>query len=311
LEVMMKVAVLESVSVFLVAFCTAEDGPPQDDYYPGPTLQEVKDLIDAVEATKNELLADLSRATTIQGIVEHRRTSVENEFLVRLALSNEQQDERTDSYAAQLKDLQHRRDAMVVIVEETNVLAEYVESSWEEQNEFYLDGDIKEADDGQQMDIDQLAENVPAFKDLILENGKGLVEIFLRGFYDDVVVGRIANLTEIVNSRKCEYGSGTFDVGQHDVVFATTFKEIPSVALEVTGFVAHLDQHSYDGYDKASLLAFDKFADYVNVNGFGVTVNDNSETKVAIKSISCSWMACSPEVLTFESRDKGPETPEV
>ena len=89
-----------------------------------------------------------------------------------------------------------------------------------------------------------------------------------------------------------EYGSGSFPPGEHDVVFKTNFTDIPTVALQVVGFKAHLDVNKYGDYKHTDILGVDKFVDFVNTGGFGIKVEDNTQGSVVLKSVDCSWSAC-------------------
>ena len=87
-----------------------------------------------------------------------------------------------------------------------------------------------------------------------------------------------------------EYGYGAFEPDTDTYLYLKTgFKFPPRVAMALTGFVGHLDVHSYDSYDGLSL---DKYVSNVTTDTIHISAFDLSDGMVELTYVYCSWMAC-------------------
>ena len=98
-----------------------------------------------------------------------------------------------------------------------------------------------------------------------------------------------------------EYGLATLSPGATtDVVFKTSFDEVPTVAMSLVGFSAHLDAQApnFRGDDEGldddfgfDLFSIEKSID-VSAFGFIATLIGAGGSDVELKNVYCSWMAC-------------------
>ena len=76
------------------------------------------------------------------------------------------------------------------------------------------------------------------------------------------------------------------------MTFKTTFDEVPSIAISLVGFSAHLDTQSPESSHDVDLLALNKEILNTSADGFNATVTGVDGDSVFLKHVYCSWMAC-------------------
>jgi len=262
---------------------------PSDDY--GPTLEDVKDLLDAVEQEKVELFEDLAVLSTFCASAASTVSYLQNVFIPQVQFIQEKSNDVANEYRRQVKALHCRVVTAIGSVIEARSLAMSVQDPLEKQMQKLNETD--ELDMEHEADETELQNSYNAF----ITSRSVTYPALIASSFDPMfafVMGLLSDSTEAVNNRKCEHGYGVFGPGEHDVAFTTNFTQRPEVALQVVGFSSHLDVHTYDDRDYYSVdvLGIDKFVDYINNEGFGVVLKDNTEGAVILKSVACSWSAC-------------------
>jgi len=273
--------------VALVASAQGLAPPPPNDL----TIDDIKALTEALELALQSVGGTVSDVTTLCAVGEDELNEIYDFNVMRLDNKNKQHYDLIASYSAQVKTLQHRVDAAKSLDTESQSLADSTSAQVTEQINNFLNGpQIAGKNDAQDVVIGDLADNIATSKANYLSSVANTISS-LNNAEDQARAG-VNALSDLVASRKCEYGSAAVLPNQSTrVTFKTNFANAPDVTVSMSGFQAHLDVYRMPltDYDDLNLS---KSAENVDANGFDISVVDGSNGMIEAKYVYCSWMAC-------------------
>ncbi|KAK7091658.1 uncharacterized protein [Littorina saxatilis] len=262
------------------------DDPGYDGHY--YSIEDIRELADALEYTLIDLNAGISDATTAIARGQERIQDLQDFFLPGIALVNSQQSSLADQLAPQIKALQHGVDEALALAAATSSIAQATESTLAIQNELLNETEIAPVNEAQADLITNLTLEIAEVNADFLDNLNSTLE----GLENNrtAVAGEVDVLADLVDGKRCVtgYGALTPETDTH-VYFLDVFASPPDVNVAVTGFETDLDVHSYDKYDGISLT---KSVSNVTVEGFTINAMDISEGMVEFTRVYYSYMAC-------------------
>lgn len=275
---MTKIAI---ILVGLVALASAEPH--------GPSLGEVKDYLEELEASKNELFQTLSNIATVCAVADDRFAILQDQYVDFLEFGDITINKFIETFKGQAKEILHRVDAAQADCEAVEATAEYTQSRVTDQIS-YLGGlvDLDDEQDEQIESFDLTDWNVfveDVIEDVIEDLGDDIGDV---SFY-------LSELEGFLSARKCEYGFINLSPGLVNVDFKTEFDITPQIAMQIVGFNAHLDVSHYhdDSYNSGTnVLGLDKYIESSNSTGFSIALQDNSQGEIELKGVYASWSAC-------------------